>query len=371
MAVIESIVAPKETVSDDAYIVLDLPVESGSEVTPGTTVFVVESSKATIEIECTSKGKVHFVVEKRQAIRVGAAIGYVLDEGELPEDLRQNLRAGIQEQSEKGSSDPGKSVGGIDLGRFSKKALDLINDNDVSLEAFSSLPLVRAKDVKGFLGKGKVGTPAAASTTGGNRIVIVGGGGHGKMCLDILKANRDFDIVGITDPNLAKGEDVLGIPVIGDDTELEKLYADGVRFAINGIGGVALPTLRQKFFTMLKEIGFILPNLIHRSSIVEPSVKLGEGNQVMAGAILGSDVVVSDNCIVNSGAIVSHDTALSNHVHVAPGAIIGGSVKVGRSCLIGMGATIYFGLTIGDECIVTNGVNVIEHQPARTILKQD
>ena len=370
MAVIEKIIVPKGNVSDHAYIVLDVPVKSGSEVTPGTKLFVLESSKETVEIECTSKGTVHFVVEESQAILVGAAIGYVMDEGELPEDLRQNLRAGIDQQSEKGSSDSGTSVGDIDPGRFSQSALDLINDNEIPLETFSSLPLVRAKDVMEFLGKGKVGKPASASATGASRIVIVGGGGHAKMCLDILKTNRDFTIVGITDPNLAAGDCVLGIPVIGDDTELEELYADGVRFAVNGIGGVAQPRVRQKFFTMLKEIGFIVPNLIHRSSIVEASVRLGEGNQVMAGAIIGSDVVVGDNCIINSGAIVSHDTALANHVHVAPGAIIGGSVKVGQNALIGMGATIYFGLNIGEECIVTNGVNVFEHQPARTILKQ-
>ena len=370
MAVIEEILVPKENVSDDAYIVVDLPVKSGSEVTPGTTIFVLESSKATVEIECTSKGTVHFVVEEQQAILVGAAIGLIMDEVELPEDLRKNLRDGIRQQSEKGATDPGMSLGDIDRARFSKGALELINANDIPLEVFSSIPLVRTKDVMGFLGKRKAGEPAYASAAGANRIVIVGGGGHAKMCLDILKANRDFNIVGITDPNLVRGDEVLGVPVIGDDTELEKLYSDGVRFAVNGIGGVVQPAVRQRFFNMLKQIGFILPNLIHRSSIVEASVQLGEGNQVMAGAILGSDVVVSDNCIINSGAIVSHDTFLSDHVHVAPGAIIGGSVKVGRGSVIGMGAKVYYGLNIGDECIITNGVNVFEDQPAKTILKQ-
>ena len=369
MAVIEEILVPKENVSDDAYIVVDLPVKSGSQVTPGTTLFVLESSKATVEVECTSNGTIHYIVEQQQAILVGTAIGFVTDEEELPENLQKKLRAGIRRRSENGASDPGIAIGGTDLTRFSKGALELVKANNIPFEIFASLPLVRGKDVIAFLGKGTVVKPGSASTAGANRIVIVGGGGHAKMCLDILKANRDFNIVGITDPNLARGDEVLGVPVIGDDTELEKLYSDGVRFAVNGIGGVAEPAFRQKFFNMLKEIGFILPNLIHRSSIVEASVELGEGNQVMAGAILGSNVVVGDNCIINSGAIVSHDTVLSNHVHVAPGAIIGGSVQVGQRCLIGMGAKIYFGLNIGDECIVTNGVNVFEDQPAKTILK--
>ena len=51
----------------------------------------------------------------------------------------------------------------------------------------------------------------------------------------------------------------------------------------------------------------------------------------MAGAIIGSNVIVGENCIINSGAIVSHNAVIDDTSHITPGATIAGHVSIGKS----------------------------------------
>ena len=189
------------------------------------------------------------------------------------------------------------------------------------------------------------------------------------MCIDILKQRNEYEIVGIVDSEKPIGTIICGVKVIGHDSILQTLWNEGVTLAVNGIGSISNPVIRKKLFCKLKNIGFYLPNLIHPSATVEPSVKLGEGNQIMMGSCVGSGVVIGDNCIVNSGAIVSHDSVLSNHSHIAPGAILAGAVNVGELAVVGMGATIFIGVKVGANSLINNGVDVFKDVKANEILR--
>ena len=43
---------------------------------------------------------------------------------------------------------------------------------------------------------------------------------------------------------------------------------------------------------MLKDLSFEIPNLVHSSCVIEPSVKIGEGNQFFMGSTVGTDTVI-------------------------------------------------------------------------------
>ena len=63
-------------------------------------------------------------------------------------------------------------------------------------------------------------------------IVGIGAGGHAKVIIDILRQTGQYDIRGLVDAQMRlNGATVLGIPVIGGDDDLRRLYGEGVRLA--------------------------------------------------------------------------------------------------------------------------------------------
>ena len=189
------------------------------------------------------------------------------------------------------------------------------------------------------------------------------------MCIDILRLMKRHEIHGILDANLPIGSKVLGVPVIGRDNELGKHRQEGIQYAINGVGAARDHRLRSTIYSDIKQAGYIVPNLIHPEAAIEPSAVMGEGNQIMANATVGSDVNIADNCILNCGTVLSHDCHLGKNVHIAPGAILAGAVEVGEDTLIGMGVTVYLGIRIGSRVIIPNGMNIFRDIPDDTILR--
>ena len=204
-----------------------------------------------------------------------------------------------------------------------------------------------------------------------NNIVIVGGGGHAKMCIDIIKQINIYNIIGIVDRNLPKNSEIMGIKIIGSDNDLISIFKSNACIAINAVGGGTNATIRQNIFDNLKEIGFILPPIIHKSAIIEPSAILKEGSQIMAGAIIGSEAVIGENCIINSGAIVSHNCIINKNSHITPGAILAGNVKIGQNSIVGMGATIFYDIQIGKNVIINNGKNIFQDIPDNINIKEN
>jgi len=261
--------------------------------------------------------------------------------------------------------------------KFSKKALELIKKNNLKKEYFLDYMMVTKEDVLNYLNqlRGYKNEISKINLIKSNskEIVILGGGGHTKMCIDIINQMNIYKIIGIIDRDIKIGSKVMGIPVIAKDRDedLEQLYNGGVRLIINGIGAATNHSIREKIYKKLKRIGFYIPNIIHPKASIEPSVSMGEGNQIMANTIIGSDVKIKNNCIINSGAIVSHDSLLKNNVHITPGAILAGGVYVGENSLIGMGSTIYLNIKIGKHVVVYNNCSISKNVPDNSIIKNN
>jgi sugar O-acyltransferase (sialic acid O-acetyltransferase NeuD family) len=354
-------------------------VASGARVQEGQVLFEFETSKATMEFESPGDGYFHTWLEKGQELAVGEAVGVISDQEVVPEEALASLKRPPEAKPE-----PVVEIAAGSATRFSKPAQALIDEHGLSPDLFAGLQLVRREDVERVLQTGTQRAAGAAQQKeraagaahpvqpAGARplgLIIFGGGGHAKMCIDVLRRMGTFEIVGILDSKLEIGSTVLGVPVIGRDTELPRLFDEGVRLAVNGVGAASSHKTRSAIFDRLKEAGFVVPNLVHPSAVVEASARLGEGNQVMAGAVLGSDATVANNCILNSNCVVSHDCELQDNVHVAPGAILGGHVKVGRDTLIGMGATVYLNVRIHDGVTISNSVPVFADVPSDTLLR--
>ena len=187
-----------------------------------------------------------------------------------------------------------------------------------------------------------------------NDIIIIGAGGHAKACIDVLRSENKYNIAGLVDFS-KNNDEVLGIPIIGNDDDLEKIYND-IKNAIIGIGQIKSSEIRVKIYKKLLKIGFSLPVIKSSRSYVSNSSSVGEGSIIMHDVIVNSHAKIGKNCILNNKALVEHDVCIGNNTHIATGAIINGGVKVGENCFIGSGAVIKQMVSICDNSVIGAGV---------------
>ena len=199
------------------------------------------------------------------------------------------------------------------------------------------------------------------------KAVIVGGGGHARSVLEAVRSAGELEPVAFTDrrSELA-GTEIDGVPVIGDDSELEQLRNNGVEGACIGLGGRDDNHPRAELYARVKELGFTLPPVLHASATVASTAEVGDGSVLLAGAVLGAGARLGEDVIVNNGAVAEHDCALGSHVHLSSGAALGGAASVGEGAHVGLGASVLGGVEIGEWAVVGAGAVVLKQVAAET-----
>jgi UDP-perosamine 4-acetyltransferase len=193
-------------------------------------------------------------------------------------------------------------------------------------------------------------------------VIVLGAGGHAKVLIDMLRA-RGAVVLGITDaaPELCAPA-VLGVPVIGDDSRIGH-YGQQDVLLVNGLGSTGLPERRTALFETFTAAGYTFATVSHPAAVIAGDAVLGEGAQVMAGAVIQPGVRLGRNCIVNTQATVDHDCVIGDHVHLAPGATLCGAVTVGAGSHVGTGAIVVQGVAVGSRCLIAAGAVVIAALP--------
>lgn len=194
------------------------------------------------------------------------------------------------------------------------------------------------------------------------KVIVIGAGGHAKVVVDILKLMKGVKIHGLLDADQKlRGQKILGITILGDDSVLPSLAREGIRYAFIGVGAGGNPgaaDLRRQLFEKCLGLGLKMISAVHPKAVIASSAVLSEGVAVMAGALINPGASIGANSIVNTGAIVEHDCVIEEHAHIATGAHLAGCVRVGASAHIGIGATVRQGIVIGPRAVVGAGAVV-------------
>lgn len=191
-------------------------------------------------------------------------------------------------------------------------------------------------------------------------IIVIGGGGHAGVVIATLRAGKDFEVVGIVDRDGSTAVSLQGITIVGTDKDIEKLRAEGVAHAAVGVGSAPDNAPRHRIFCRLRTCEFTLPPIVHPRAWVADGVALGDGVQVMAGAMIQGPTTLGDNVLVNTGAIIEHDSRIGDHAHIATGARLGGGVDVGNAAFVGIGSTVRQGIRIGSNAVIGAGSVVVD-----------
>ncbi len=194
-----------------------------------------------------------------------------------------------------------------------------------------------------------------------DQIIVVGVGGHGRVVLDALLASG-ARVYGLLDPGLAAGTEVMGVAVLGGDEVLDSLASTRYRLS-NGLGANPSTVARASLYKRLSQPGYRFATVVHPSAVVGGATELGEGSQIMAGAVVQCGSRIGRNVVVNTAASLDHDVVIEDDAFIAPGAVLCGAVELGRGAFIGAGAVLLPGVRIGANAVIAAGAVVCAEVP--------
>jgi sugar O-acyltransferase (sialic acid O-acetyltransferase NeuD family) len=194
-------------------------------------------------------------------------------------------------------------------------------------------------------------------------VIIIGAGGHASVLIATLSAAQR-EIIGILHPDAGLiGRTFEGIRIIGDDDKVAD-FVPGSLELVNGIGSISSTGKRKNIYTKFKNRGYLFASIIHPDAMLMKDVMLGEGVQIMMGAIVQKGCQIGHNSIINTGAVIDHDCVIGAHAHVAPGAVLSGGVQIDDMVHVGTSATVIQGVKIGAGALVGAGAVVLRDVPS-------
>ena len=188
-------------------------------------------------------------------------------------------------------------------------------------------------------------------------LILLGAGGHAKVLIEALRRSG-ARIKAVATPEIPKGGEYLGVPVMGGDDDV-LLLSPGDISLVNGLGSTGALGRRKHLFEKFKAKGFSFARVIHPSSVIAGDAELGEGVQIMAGSVIQPGTTIGPNTIINTRASVDHDCTIGAHVHIAPGVTLSGGVRIDDSVHVGTGADVIQGISISKNSLVGAGALVI------------
>ena len=346
-------------------LLASLYIHEGQQIAAGDLVCTLETTKSTADVHAEFAGYVvGLQAAEGQTLRAGTLLCYLAETPDWtpPQVEIESHREPDQSQIPEGELPPGV--------RITQPALRLARENALDLGQLPVGSLVTESMVRTLLKKTTADTldiPQADFDP--TAIIIYGCGGHGKACLDLLRVLGAYRPVGFIDDRYPAGEQIMGLPVLGSAEKLPELYAQGVRLAVNAVGGIGNVVVRSQVFGKLAAAGFACPAVVHPRAFVEASATLSPGVQVFPQAYVGSESRVGFGSIINTGAIVSHDCHLGALVNISPGAVLAGEVTCGDRVLVGMSATINLQVRVGAGARIGNGATVKSDVPENGIVR--
>lgn len=184
-------------------------------------------------------------------------------------------------------------------------------------------------------------------------LILVGGGEHARVVADAAGSS---------------GWRVVGYVALAQNPETEALANLPYLGRTPPDGGTALTLVigrqdvRQR---LVEEMGNACRwgRVIHPTACVAASAQLGEGTQVLAGAVVNVGAKLGRHVLINTGSIIEHDCVLEDFTQVAPGVVIGGGTRVGAGSYLGLGAKIRDHIRIGCNVRVAMGAVVVADVP--------
>lgn len=180
------------------------------------------------------------------------------------------------------------------------------------------------------------------------RLAIIGSGDLGQQIAWHALTDKHYDPVGFFDDYQKPGVVRHGYPVFGGVEDIERVYKEKVFDALMiGIGYKHFDFRTSVFDRFSPHIPF--GSLIHSSSYVDRSCRIGQGVVVYPGCTIDMNATIDDNVLINAGCVIAHDSHIGAHAFLSPGVNIAGFVTIGKRVSMGIGTIVIDNITVAND----------------------
>lgn len=127
------------------------------------------------------------------------------------------------------------------------------------------------------------------------------------------------------------------------------------------------PKYKIILYDKVKKSGFPLTNIVHPTSWISPTAKIGEGVIVKARVLISCDTVMRDNVGIEPFVSIGHDCIIGENCQISSGVMIGGNTTIGAGTYIGINVSIREKIVIGSNSVVGMGAVVQRDIPDNVI----
>lgn len=190
-------------------------------------------------------------------------------------------------------------------------------------------------------------------------LIIVGASGFGREVLqwvkDINSVCHTWYIKGFIDDNVdALKEYECDYQILGNIKEWKVSENEFYTCAI------ALPEVKQKVVSILKQKGAIFTNVVHPTAIIGNFCTIGEGLIITPRAKISPNVKIGDFVTI-LGSGVGHDASIGDYTTISGNCSVNGNVQLGKRVFIASNACIAPSKKIGDDAFIGMGSMVISN----------
>jgi acetyltransferase-like isoleucine patch superfamily enzyme len=352
-------------VSDQEYFLVELLVESSSNVNKGDILFALESSKSVIEIESEYTGYFYISRNVGENISVGEIL-YIISENSLDST---SLDLIFKESKPKESLiSNGQSLKTITL-----KASKLIEKQNLDVNIFEE-EVITEKLVLSYLSKNS-GSVTNLDNNISNfnkikKIAFIGAGQGLIQALDIIFSLGNLIPTAIYDDTDDKqGTIIYNIPIVGK-VNISQIVDDykSKKFDMIIITVSTSIDFRSSIFEQLSVHGVEFANLIHPSSNVGFNTTLGVGNIILAQTSIGACSVIGYNNFISAHCNIEHHNTLGNNCTFGPGVMTSGNVHIKNNVKFGTGVFIEPKVTIESCSIISSGTIITRNISANSVV---
>jgi len=194
-------------------------------------------------------------------------------------------------------------------------------------------------------------------------MLIVGAKGFATEVLEVVnQLNQLENLVFYDDVNSDSPEKIFGqflvLKTSQDATEYFKTIDN--KFTI----GIGNPVLRKKIYEKFIGLGGKFTSSISPLATIGTfDVMIGNGSNVLSGAVCSNGIKVGKGCIVYYNSIITHDCVIGDFVEISPSVTILGRCEIGSYSQIGSNTTILPDIKIGENVTIGAGSVVTTNLP--------
>lgn len=197
-------------------------------------------------------------------------------------------------------------------------------------------------------------------------MIVVGAGGFATQVHDLLfNLGLTNGLVFYDDINRHNQRFLDHYKILHSADEVNEYFlaSNDRRFVL----GVGRPALRKQFYDLFTSFGGEPYTAISRNSIIGPyQVFIGKGVAILSLSVIESTVRIGNGCLLNLNTIVTHDTIVGDFCEIGPGVRISGSCTIGDNVFIGTGAVLLPKIKVGSNSIIGAGSVVVDDIPDNT-----